>query len=335
MLTLARITCETPTVKTFRFLLPEEEAVVHRAGQFLTFDWIVDGQEVARSYSITSSPSQSRHHLDITVKRVPDGLVSGYLHDCAAIGMTVSARPPAGRFVLDDPPPRRLLAIAAGSGITPVMSIFRWMDDACLPIEATLLYSARTAEEIIFEREMERLAESLPGFRAVVTLTQPGAEWTGERGRVDRAMLLRHCPDLPETVVYLCGPKPFMQATRALLIEAGVPPDRIRQESFGGPPAARTEPTTAIEPHAARVEFARSGKSAAIPDGCTLLETAERNGIPIPYSCRQGQCGTCATRLLAGEVRMETEDGLEPDLRRQGYILPCVARAQGSVRVDA
>ena len=100
-------------------------------------------------------------------------------HDRAFIGLTVSARPPAGRFVLPDPLPRRLLCLAAGSGITPVMSILRWIDDACLSIEATLIYSVRTADEIIFEPELQRLEKSVPGVRVVVTLTQPPAAWTG------------------------------------------------------------------------------------------------------------------------------------------------------------
>jgi ferredoxin-NADP reductase len=191
---------------------------------------------VTRCYSISSSPPQSRHHVDITVKRAPGGIVSCYLHDHAAIGLTVNARPPAGRFVLPDPPPRRLLCLAAGSGITPVMSILRWIDDACLPIEAALIYSVRTADEIIFGPELERLAKSMPGLRVMVTLTQPPDGWDGERGRLGREMIERCCPDLGESMVYLCGPGPFMEAARALLVECGVPVDRIRQESFGKQP---------------------------------------------------------------------------------------------------
>jgi ferredoxin-NADP reductase len=340
-LTLARVMPETPTTKTFRFLLPPGVEVAHQAGQFLTFDWLIDGQKVVRSYSISSSPSQSRYHLDITVKRVPDGRVSSYLHDHAAPGLTVTARPPAGRFVLGEcasappPPPRRLLCLAAGSGLTPVMSILRWIDDACLPVEATLLYSVRTADEILFGRELERLAETLPGFRFVVTLTQPHAAWTGASGRITRDMILQHCPEPADAMVYLCGPKPFMEAARALLAECGVPAERVRMELFGGPPATQAELAVEAAPEAPRVAFARSRKQVAIPTGCTLLETAEMNGIPIPYSCRQGQCGTCATRLLAGEVRMDAEDGLDPELRRQGYVLTCVGRAQDDVTLDA
>src|SRR5262249_31931031 len=120
---------------------------------------------------------------------------------------------------------------------------------------------------------------------------------------------------------------------RALLVECGAPPDRIRQENFGKPPPAA--PAAAATPGGPRIEFAGSGKSTATPAGGTLLEAAEQCGVAIPFGCRQGQCGTCATRLLAGEVRMDSEDGLDPELRRQGFVLTCVGRAHGDVRLDA
>ena len=128
-----------------------------------------------------------------------------------------------------------------------------------------------------------------------------------------------------------------MDAARALLVECGVPADRIRQESFGKQPRPEepAAPAAAIDPEGPRVEFARTGKSGVIPEGGTLLEAAERYGVAIPSSCRQGQCGTCTTRLLAGEVRMDAEEGLDPELRRDGYILTCVGRAHGDVRLDA
>jgi ferredoxin len=167
----------------------------------------------------------------------------------------------------------------------------------------------------------------------VVTLTQPPDEWDGERGRLSREMIERCCPDLAEATVYLCGPVPFMDSARGLLEECGVPSMRIQQESFGKPPRPESAaPTRVAGP---RVEFARSGKSGVIAEAGTLLEAAEQCGAAIPFCCRQGQCGTCATRLLAGEVRMDAEDGLDPELRRQGYVLTCVGHARGDVRLDA
>jgi ferredoxin len=150
-------------------------------------------------------------------------------------------------------------------------------------------------------------------------------------------MIERCCPDLARALVYLCGPGPFMDAARAVLDECGVPSDRIRQENFSKPPRSQepSAPALADPRGAARVEFARSGKSGVAPEGWTLLETAAQCGVAIPSACRQGQCGTCATRLLAGEVRMDVEDGLDAGLRAQGFILTCVGHARGDVRLDA
>src|SRR5207245_10250006 len=110
---------------------------------------------------------------------------------------------------------------------------------------------------------------------------------------------------------------------------------RIRQESFGQQPTPAAAPAAVVDPEGPRVEFVRSGKSGVIPEGGTLLEAAERYGVDIPSSCRQGQCGTCATRLLAGAVRIDAEEGLDPELRRDGYILICVGRGQRDVRLHA
>jgi ferredoxin-nitrite reductase len=124
-----------------------------------------------------------------------------------------------------------------------------------------------------------------------------------------------------------------MDHVKGILLSSGVDERRIIQERFGGKRAtALAEPNA--EESAGVIEFTRSGKSFSLSAGRTVLEAAEMNGIDIPYSCRQGQCGTCATRLLGGEIKMDCEDGY-PALRAQGYVLTCVTRAQGDVRLDA
>jgi len=118
---------------------------------------------------------------------------------------------------------------------------------------------------------------------------------------------------------------------KGILLSLGIDEQSIIQESFGGKRvSAQTE-----EPAVGKIEFTRSGRTCAFPAGQSLLETAEINGIHIPYGCRQGQCGICATRLLEGEVKMDREDGLDPALKAQGCVLTCVGRARGHVRLDA
>ncbi len=133
---------------------------------------------------------------------------------------------------------------------------------------------------------------------------------------------------------FLCGPEAFMEHVSGVLLSLGVDSSRILQERFGGKRLiAGTELET--EAPAGTIEFVRSSRTCSFTSGRTLLEAAELNGVSIPYSCRQGQCGTCATRLLSGDVTMDSEDGLDADLKAQGYVLTCVARAQGDVRLDA
>jgi len=126
-----------------------------------------------------------------------------------------------------------------------------------------------------------------------------------------------------------------MDATRGILAALGVAPERITQESFGGAPPAGSNPGRSVAQMDATVEFVGSGKTCSLRQGQTLLEVAEENGVNIPFGCRQGQCGTCKTRLLAGNVTMDAEQGLTPDWRSQGYVLTCVGRADGPVKLDA
>src|SRR5205814_3359657 len=134
---------------------------------------------------------------------------------------------------------------------------------------------------------------------------------------------------------FLCGPPPFMESCRAILVGLGVRPERIMQESFGNS-APKKSPlvSAAAEPHVV-VEFVRSGKTCALRSGQTLLEAAEEQGVGIPSSCRQGQCGTCKAKLLEGNVRMDAEEGLDSDSRAQGFVLTCVGHADGAVKIDA
>ena len=140
--------------------------------------------------------------------------------------------------------------------------------------------------------------------------------------------------DLPAQHFFICGPPPFIDTSRGILLALGVTPERIMQESFGAPPPAIVSSPAPSEAGAV-IQFVRTGKACTVRSGQTLLEAAEEIGVAIPFSCRQGQCGTCKTKLLAGNVRMDAEAGLDPDSRAQGFVLTCVGRADGAVELDA
>jgi ferredoxin-NADP reductase/mono/diheme cytochrome c family protein len=367
VLQLAKIDRQTANAKTLRFLVPSGEQFSAKPGQFLTFQWIIEGKKVVRSYTICSSPTQ-QGYIEITPKKVEDGYVSTYLNDKVEIGLTVEAKGPSGQFYFDENKHRKIVLIAAGSGITPMISILRYLDDRCLSNEATLIYSVQTSKDIIFEKELNRLKNELKHFDYAVTLTKPEKDWKGATGRINQTLIRTNVKDLQNSTFFICGPREFMDSLNKTLSSMGVAEENIKVESFGGRPLidktasepskiakeetqlpSDTKPIEAVNQSKTQkigitkplvvsdnsVEFARSRKQCIVPPDKTLLEVAEVNGVTIPFSCRQGQCGTCTTRLLEGEVTMEVEDGLDPELKQEGYILTCVGYAKGKVKLDA
>jgi glycine betaine catabolism B len=331
-LTLARIETQTNDAKTLRFLLPPGDELRARPGQFLTFEWMIDGRPVTRSYSICSSPMQASS-VDITPKRVENGCVSQFLNDRAKIGLTVKARGPYGKFYFDPDSHKRIVLIAGGSGVTPMMAILRYIDDLCIGIDVTLIYCVRTEHDVFFKDDIAAIRRRLEKFRSVLVLSQPGAEWTGWKGRLRREVLEREVEKPEESIFFLCGPPAFMELGRSLLKEMGVDSSRILQESFGGAVAGEVHSAAGNGP--LEVRFSRSAVVYSLSPNDNLLESAERNGVLLPSGCRQGQCGTCATRLLNGKVEMATEEALTDEQRSQGFVLPCVSRPVTDLILDA
>ena len=332
-LELIRIEDQTHDAKTLCFRLPEGRRLHAKPGQFLTFHLNIDGKQAIRSYSICTSPLKT-DHIEITPKRMENGYASVYLHERAKVGLMVQARGPSGKFYFDEQHHAEVVLIAGGSGITPMIAMLRYIEDRALSTRVTLIYCVRTPEDIIFRQELTRLSRSLSHFRCVVMVSTPDAAWTGNTGRLSEVFLRQQVPDFGIPTFFLCGPKPFMQLASELLQGQGVAVDRIKQESFGGKPAPAT-PREPTKPPLGTVEFVRSGLSCELTPGMTLLELAESRGISIPYSCRQGQCGTCATRLLRGHVIMQAEDGLSIEQKQAGLILPCVSKATDHISIDA
>jgi len=332
-LLLAQIEQQTHDTKTLRFQIPKERQLRAKPGQFLTFHWTIDGQRVVRSYTISSSPIHG-NYVEITPKRMENGFVSVFVNDRAKPGLNVKASGPYGKFVFDESLHKSIVLIAAGSGITPMISMLRYIDDLKLATSVTLLYCVRTAADIIFQSELARLEGSLPNLKYEVCLSQPDPAWKGHTGRLTGGFVSKHLTDVDSPTFFVCGPKGFMDNARQILFTLGVKQERILEESFG-----ESRKPTEFHPREARavdsVVFLHSQKVCQGSDGCTLLDLAERNGVQIPYGCRQGLCGTCATRVLSGTVQMDIEAGLTAEQKNAGYVLPCVSRTLRTVVVAA
>jgi ferredoxin-NADP reductase len=333
VLQLIQVTQQTPDAKTLRFAVNGDRKLDALAGQFLTFSFLFDGKKQIRCYSICSSPARSGY-VEITPKRVDNGCLSVFLNDRATVGMTVEVTGPFGQFYHTPANEKKIVLLAAGSGITPMISMLRNLDDLCLDTQATLLYCVRTREDIIFLREFGDLKTRLTNFEYHFLLSRPDSAWKGASGHISPEFIRMAVPDLRGRMFFLCGPPPFMERTRRILVDMGVAPGHIRQETFAGAGAGPKPPEQGAVT-GFMIEFASSGKSAPVLEGQSLLEAAAAAGVDIPSACRQGQCGTCKTRLLSGDVQMAAEQGLDPESKARGYVLTCVGRALGSVRLDA
>ena len=235
---------ETQDVKTFGFVADPPVLFTYQPGQFTTLDLEIDGQRVKRSYSISSTPSRP-HTLEITVKRVsapadepdaPPGLVSNWLHDNIKVGSQVKMSSPMGKFTCFANPSPKLLLISAGSGITPMISMARWLYDTSSDVDILFFHSARSPRDIIFRQELELIAARYSNFKLAITLTRPevGHSWVGYQGRLNELMLRLIAPDFQQRNVYVCGPNAFMESTKSLLQKNNFPMENYFEESFGG-----------------------------------------------------------------------------------------------------
>src|SRR5258708_4090001 len=235
-LKVADIIEETADAKTFRLVGEKPLLFSYRPGQFVTLLLTIDGEYIERSYSISSSPSRP-HVLELTVKRVPGGRVSNWLCGPLKLGARLTIKGPGGKFSCFDCPASKMLFIGAGSGITPMMSMSRWIADTSADVDVKFLASFKSPADIIFRKELELISARHACFRVAVTLTSAWPKrtesWTGFTGRFDKSMIHALVPDLDQRHVFLCGPEPFAAEVRRILQELGFDQAKLHSESFG------------------------------------------------------------------------------------------------------
>lgn len=327
----------TRNVKTFRFGNPNGEDIPfgHVAGQYLTLDIAPHGSATRRSYTIASPPNW-RDRIEITVKREEHGLVSSWLHDDLKVGDVVNVEAPSGSFVFSGKERPSVVLIGGGVGITPMMSIARYLTDTQWPGTIYMLNSFLTPHDFIFEEEIKRLRTRNPRLHVATTITHPeGTDWSGATGFINSHFIQANVPDIALHLSLICGPTPMMDAVKATLLELGVPGSQIKTEAFG---TDKRDPTRKLDTSAkvvATVAFQESRLSANAREGMSLLDVADEAGIFIDSACRSGTCGTCAVKLQSGRVRMGTDEALSEEEKSEGYVLACQAEPDGNVTIDA
>lgn len=339
---------ETWDVRTFCFMAEQPVMFFFKPGQFVTLELEIDGECVFRSYTIASSPSIP-YSFSITVKRVPGGRVSNWLHDQMDVGHELAVHGPVGDFNCIDHTADKVLMLSGGVGITPLMSMTRWFFDTNAAVDLAFIHCARTPRDIIFHRELEHIFSRIPEFRLNIVCERDNElnqAWAGFRGFLSEPMLELMAPDFLDREVFCCGPTPFMSAVRRLLTQRGFDMSRYHEESFGATPVdvqedvhelaeqaeAEAEELVAADMHC--VEFASAGKSVRIQPGETVHAAASKLGLHIPKACGMGICGTCRVPLVAGEVDMEHNGGITDEDVAEGFILSCCSRPRGNVTVD-
>ena len=334
------ITDETPSVKTFRLRSPGGGPLPFTfiPGQFLNVAFWIGGARMNRSYSISSSPNE-RDYVELTIKREERGAVSRHIIDLLKIDDTIEAGGPVGTFTFTGAEAESIVLLSAGVGITPMTCAVRYLTERSWPGDIYFIYSCRTPADFIFQESIAELEQRNQKLHVTVTMTKPGPDWKGPRGRITKEFLTKTVPDLASRRVHLCGPVPMMDATKALLTEIGVSPANLKTEQFGAVKPPLGVPGTTAKPTAAAtgplVTFSKNNKSAKIHENQTILELSEELGIGIEFSCRIGTCGVCKVKMTAGEVDQEVQDALDEDDKKNGVILACQAKPRTEVTVEA
>ncbi len=340
LLECAMVVPECSDTATFTFRAPSGAWFDYKPGQFLTLDLPVPGGNVQRTYTISSSPSRPLS-ISVTVKASPNSIGTRWMLDHLRPGMRIKAYGPNGIFTFVKHEAPKYLFISAGSGITPVMSMTTWAWDSGEMPDIVFVHAARSPSEIIFRQRLEGMADRVPGLQLRFTVEQgdPFRTWHGYSGRLNQIMLGLMAPDYLEREVFCCGPEPFMQAVRDMLIALGFDMDHYHQESFGAP--IKTEAEAPVlddvvldDAAGAQITFAASGITAKCHETDTVLAVAKANGLNIPSGCTFGLCGTCKIRKTSGEVHMVHNGGITDDDIAEGYILACCSHPMGAVAVE-
>lgn len=337
-LTCCRVVDETHDARTFEFSTEDGLPVRFEPGQFMTVSATVQGQSVERCYTISSPPTRP-YLLSITVKRVPGGFMSNWLHDNLKPGSQLQAYGPSGAFTSTASPAQKSLYLSAGSGVTPLMSMTRASIDLGLDRDIAFVHSARTPADIVFREELQRLAKLSPRLKLFFICEGVGDEpgWAGATGRLSLQLLSQWLPDHADREVFTCGPAGYMSAVRGLLLEGGHDPARYHQESFdiSAGVAPETEvPAVAAVQDTFTVKLSRSSKTFTMGASETVLAAAKKAGVVIASSCSQGICGTCKTKVLEGTVDMRHNGGIREREVQKGFRLLCCSRPTSDLTLE-
>ncbi|KAI5915768.1 2Fe-2S iron-sulfur cluster-binding protein [Thauera sp. 2A1] len=344
-LSVKRVSPEAAGAVAITFAIPasEKERFAFEPGQFLTLRATIDGQDVRRNYSISSPRSRLAKdgELEIGIRPVEGGLFSNWAARAIKAGDTIQVMPPDGRFVVRKKRAIHRVGFAAGSGITPILSIAASTLEEQPESKFTLIYGNRRMSTVMFNEDLQDLKDRYRDRLTMIhVLSRQAQEVDLLQGRIDgdkvREIIAALLPVGSMDEVFICGPDEMITATETALVEAGVPADRIRTERFTATLAPGAKPVGASSTAEAVATAAKDitmtlvldGKEHEIAIGADehVLDAALNAGLDLPFSCKAGVCCTCRAKVLDGEVVMDKNFTLEAAEVAQGFVLSCQAR---------
>ena len=309
------------------------------AGQYIVVALNVDGKTVSRPYSIASSPRDALNGtLRITVKRVADGVASGYMLDNWMVGTQVIASAPLGEFTYEPlRDAKNVIGIAGGSGVTPFRAFAKAIKEGDEDFSLTLLYGSRTLKDAVFTDEISAWAEDCPKLRLVNVLSEETADGC-EHGFVTADLIRKYAPQNEPYSVFLCGPQAMYDFADKEIETLGVRRRFVRHELFGEyfhPERDAGYPGDITKTYRLTVTVADQTRTIDCPADTSLLRAMEAAGIMAPSDCRSGRCGWCRSQLLQGEVYVpQSVDGRRMADKLYGYVHPCCTFPLSDVHIN-
>jgi len=340
-LTVSRVTPEAAGAVAITLAVPPglRAQFDFQPGQFLTVRADVNGADVRRSYSISSPRSRlAQGELELGIRPVEGGVFSNWAATQLKAGDTLQVMPPDGRFCVKRQRALHRVGFAAGSGITPILSIMTHTLESQPESKFTLVYGNRRMASVMFNEALQDLKDRYPNRLTLVhILSRQAQEVDLLQGRIDgdkvRAVIHALLPVKSMDEVFICGPEAMIEATESALVQAGVPQDRVYSERFtSGTPVHATAPAkkaAAATGKSIALTVVVDGKSYEVPlaEGDNVLDAALNAGLDIPFSCKAGVCCTCRTKVLSGQAQMAKNFTLSDEEVAQGFVLSCQACA--------
>lgn len=323
---------------TITFDVPNylKETFQYHPGQHLIIKFHINGEEVRRSYSLNSCPFNNEP-LQVTVKRVKGGLVSNFVNNKLNVGDELEVMSPQGRFYGDikEDAYKTYFLFAAGSGITPIISILKSVLIASPNSVVNLFYGNTNQDTIIFKNELQELQDQYPKRLQIVhTLSNPNVwstwkQWNGRKGKIDNEavewFISNYPPIAQSTEYYICGPGAMNVSVRNTLIGMQIPKQLIHIEQFGGSKEDLNSKIIAIDNAELTTSLNGEKYHLNVPKGKTILQVLKESKVDPPFSCESGVCGTCIAKVIKGKVEMKSCMALEDHEIDNGLVLTCQA----------